>query len=99
MDRLPKVFANRLSHNINNDQKIFYGGNREIVNNSNEASIKKKISDIFSSSNHVYKSKVLLRTNSGDTEKIIVGKTSSNLITIQGELIKISDIIDIKKIY
>ena len=33
-----------------------------------------------------------------EVEKTIVGKTNNNLITIDGELIKINDILDIKKL-
>ena len=59
----------------------------------------KKINDIFASSHHVYKSKVDITLKDKVVEKTIVGKTSTDLITIDGELIKIIDILDIKKIY
>ena len=97
MKDLPKVFANKISNNIKNTQDIFYGSDREIKK-QDSLSVVKKINNIFASSTHVYKSKVKINLKGSIEEKVIVGKTSTHLITIDGELIKIIDIIDIEKI-
>lgn len=94
MKDLPKVFANTINKKINNEQDLFYSKDRKDIKKGN---IDKKINSIFSSPNHVYKSKVLIKTSKEDIEKIIVGKNSNNLITIDGELIKINDILDIER--
>lgn len=99
MKDLPRVFANKINENINNTQEIFYGNDRKILKNNNSLSIVKKINNIFASSNHVYKSRVRITLKDMEIEKVIVGKTNVNLITIDGELIKINDIIDIEKIW
>ena len=96
MHNLPKVFENKIDH-INNTQSIFYGNDRGISNN-NPKNITKKINDIFSSPNHVYKSLCKITTRNNIIEKVIVGKTNTNLITINGELINILDILDIEKL-
>ena len=98
MKDLPRVFANKINSSINNSQDIFYGNDRQEKKSHNDISIVKKINNIFASSDHVYKSKVKIELKDKTVEKIIVGKTSTNLITIDGELIKIVDIIDIEKI-
>ncbi len=98
MKDLPRVFANKIG-NINNTQDVFYGQDRLIKNPNNDGiSIVKKINNIFAASNHVYKSLVKITLKDKTIEKVIVGKTSTNLITIDGELIKIVDIVNIEKI-
>lgn len=98
MKELPKVFANKIDDSINNTQDIFYGSDRFSKIKKDDISIIKKINNIFSSSNHVYKSKVKIILRDKEVEKTIVGKNNTNLITIDGELIKIIDILDINKI-
>ncbi len=96
MKDLPKVFANPIG-DINNDQEFFYGNDRTIKK-QDSISVVRKINDIFASPTHVYKSKVRITLKNGISEKVIVGKTSTDLITMSGEKIKIIDIIDIEKI-
>ncbi len=59
--------------------------------------INQKINDIFKSSQYVYKADVQLTLKDGSVTKRIVGRNSNYLITIDNELIPISDIIDIKR--
>lgn len=97
MKDLPRVFANKIDESINNDQELFYGNMRG-ESPKDDISVVKKINNIFASSHHVYKSRVRITLKNGVVEKVIVGKTSSELITIDGELIKIVDIVDIVKL-
>lgn len=97
MKDLPKVFANQINNNLNNTQNVYYGSDRGFENKKDSVSIVKKINNIFASTNHVYKSKVKIELKDKIVEKVIVGKTNTNLITIDGELIKIIDIVDIEK--
>ena len=97
MKDLPKVFANKIDESINNDQELFYGSVRG-EDAKDDISVVKKINNIFADSHHVYKSRVRITLKNGVVEKVIVGKTSSELITIDGELIKIVDIVDIVKL-
>lgn len=97
MNDLPRVTPGKVSDNLNNTQSVFYGSERSIEK-KDDISVVKKINNIFASSHHVYKSKVKITFKDRTVEKIIVGKTSTNLITIDGELLNIVDIIDIEKI-
>lgn len=59
--------------------------------------INQKINEVFNSSNYIYKADVELTLKSGTVVKRIVGRNSTHLITIENELIPISDVIDIKR--
>lgn len=98
MKDLPRVFANKIEENINNDQELFYGNDRMETKKQDSISVVRKINNVFASPNHVYKSRVKITLKNGTTEKVIVGKTNTDLITIDGEKIKIIDILDIEKI-
>ena len=98
MKDLPKVFEGKISDDIKNTQDIFYGNERGEEKKYSSIDIIRKINKIFSSSSHVYKSKVKITFKDHVEEKEIVGKTSTNLLTINGDQIKIVDILDIEKI-
>ena len=95
MDK-PKVFANPINKKIDNVQDLFRSDkdSRSI----NPVDVNKKINEIFASRNHVYKSRVRITLKDGVVEKEIVGKTNINLLTLDGDLIRITDILDIEKI-
>lgn len=76
---------------------MFYGGIRN-TNIKSKDSIIKRINNIFASPNHVYKSNVRIIFKDKEETKILVGKTNTHLITKNGELIKITDILDIEKL-
>jgi len=98
MKELPKVFANKINENINNTQDIFDERDRYIEKKKDKLSIVRKINNIFASPNHVYKSRVKIKFKDKIEEKVIVGKTNTHLLTIDGDLIRIIDIMDIEKI-
>ena len=95
MDK-PKVFANPINKKIDNVQDLFRSDkdSRSI----NPVDVNKKINEIFASRNHIYKSKVRITLKDGVVEKEIVGKTNINLLTLDGDLIRITDIVDIERI-
>ncbi len=97
MKDLPKVFEGKVNNIKKNTQDIFYGSDRSVVK-QDSLSVIRKINNIFASPSHVYKSKVKITLKDRVIEKTIVGKTSTNLLTMTGEQIKITDILDIEKI-
>ena len=103
MRDLPKVFKNKIDKKISNNETVYYGGNNNnmISNNTNgnqvsKKNITQKINDIFSSPNYIYKTNVEITLNDKITTKRIIGRNKDYIITMDNELIKISDIIDIK---
>ncbi len=92
----PRVYANPINKKIDNVQDLFRSDkdSRSI----NPVDVNKKINEIFASRNHVYKSKVKITLKDAVVEKEIVGKTNINLLTLDGNLIRITDIVDIERI-
>lgn len=108
--KLPKVFANKIEKNLNNNETIYNSGEttknentpkEELIENNQkrntkEQTIIQKINKIFNSRNYVYKIPVKIEMQ--DTEIItkIIGKNKNNIITMDNELIKIEDIKNIE---
>lgn len=101
MKDLPKVFHNKLDKQINNNEKVYYSNNDNSTQtpeeNTNKKNINQIINKIFSSSNYVYKANVEIILKDRTITKRIIGRNKDYLITMDNELIKINDIIDIKK--
>ena len=104
--KLPKVFANKIDKNLENNDNYFYSANSETsqedIRESKEQSfivhgenVQQKIQSIFNSPRYVYKADVDITLKDGKVSKRIIGKNMTHLITIDNELIPISDIIDI----
>lgn len=101
--KLPGIFANKIEKPNTNNVRVAYGSKekdskpKEEVKSSFQLSknINQKIHSIFSSSRYVYKADVEIVTKNGVLTKKIIGKNNSHLITIDNELIPISDIVDI----
>ena len=91
----PRVFANPINKKIDNVQETFQSNKDRGVN---PVDVNKKINEIFASRNHVYKSKVKITLKDRVIDTDIVGKTNINLLTLDGSLIRITDIVDIERI-
>lgn len=98
-EKLPKVYANNINKKFNNVQELFYGleNNRNNIKKITIEELTKKLNNIFSSPNHVYKSKVVININGTEEEKLVVGRNSNSIFTLEGEVINLSEIWDIKK--
>ena len=111
MKELPKMYRNKIEKELSNNERIFstmYNKEHksiEIEENTNIISQKKdkknnytveqKIANIFNSPNYIYKIDVTIVTDKETLHKRIVGKTKTNLITIDNEYIPIITIRDI----
>lgn len=96
MNNLPKVSAFEIKKKLDNSQERFYSAENKIEKFS-PGSVVSKINSIFASNNHVYKSKVRIKLKDDLVEKIIVGKTAKELLTLSGEKIDIASIVDIER--
>jgi len=104
--KLPKVFANRIEKDLNNNERVYYERSaKENIEDKKdlkfilpeEVTINQKINKIFGSSRYVYKADVKIKYKNGETvNKKIIGRNKFELITMDNELIKISDILDIE---
>lgn len=103
--KLPKVFVNKIDKKLENNSLVYYSYHdnkqnfRKIEKEKDlksDMSIEEKIMAIFNSPNYVYKATVNIKLVDKTITKQIVGRNLFNIITIDNELIKISDIIDIE---
>ncbi len=95
-EELPKVYANPIDHELNNNTDIFYSSKKDTRGTKNN--IPRLVNEIFANPHHVYKSKVLITINNQSSEEIIVGKTNNQLLTLDGHHININDIEDIQRL-
>lgn len=97
--KIPKVFANKIDHELKNNECVFCSFNRkeEQINRPlvKGITIMQKIKSIFLSPIFVYKAKVDIVTDEGILKKEIVGYNKNNIMTINDEIIPISKIKDI----
>lgn len=99
---LPGLYKGKVKANTKNQRQAVLGAIQENVKNvvledePNDKNINRKIKDIFSSPNYVYKADVSITLDSGQTiKKTIIGRTNNSLITIDDELIDVRHITQI----
>ncbi len=98
--KLPNVFHNNKSSLNDNNKEVYYSkvSEEEVSDNIKPIIIRKKINDIFSSRNFVYKANVIITTKDGDKEVTLIHKNNNSLLTLSNESIPIDSIIDIRKV-
>lgn len=95
---LPKVYAVPINKKINNNEETFSSLERN--NFVHEEIIpKSEINKIFNSKNHVYKSKVQITTKDTTKDYEVVGLVKDGLVTLDGKIINLADIREIKKVF
>ncbi len=108
MKELPKMYHRKIDKDIENNSRVYstmYDTSSSkkasndflFINNSDDRNytVEQKIYNIFNSPNYIYKIDVTIVTDKGSINKRIVGKTKTNLITMDGEYIPINTIRDI----
>ena len=101
MSDLPRMYHNKIEKDLNNNKKVFSTLEKEEerrsinINNKNNYTVEQKIYNIFNSPNYIYKIDVVIVTDTSKETKRIVGKTKTNLITMDNEYIPINTIRDI----
>ena len=97
MKDLPKVFHNKIDKKFNNNERVYYG-NGENTKDFVEDSINvlQKINEIFASPSYVYKANVEITLKDKKVTKRIIGRNKNYIITMDNDLIPITDILDIK---
>lgn len=96
MSNLPKVYHSKINKKMNNNKNIYYSANKEkneII--KSDKTVQQKINEIFSSPNYVYKANVEIVLKDKTINRRIIGRNKSYIITMDNELIKVEDIIDI----
>lgn len=104
-----RMYKNKINKRLDNTQMVYstldkerntkeeVSSDLERVSHYDNISIDKKINDIFSSSDYIYKADVKIVTDNCILNKRIVARNRNNLITMDNEYIPISMIRDIYK--
>lgn len=97
MKILPSLYKGKTKKNKNQNETVIQKVKENVKNVVKERkNINNKIKDIFSSPNYVYKADVNMILKDGTTlKKTIIGRTNNSLITIDDELINVSNIVQI----
>lgn len=107
--KLPSVYANKIDGKVSNNKRVAYSKNGELEHEVSlqstsqerkfsfepEKNINQKLNSIFNSPKYVYKADVTIVTKDETIQRKIIGQNSTHLITLENELIPISEIIDI----
>jgi len=97
MKELPKVFHNKIDKKFDNNRSVFYSNNTYEEDRSVDTrTVLQKINEIFSSPNYVYKANVEITLRDKKVTKRIIGRNKNYIITMDNDLIPISDIVDIR---
>lgn len=106
MNKKPSLFVNKIDKQLNNNDSVYYSNNekkeskisstKKSSNKNLNQTLNQKINSIFKSSNYVYKAEVKIKLKDKEVTKKIVGKNQKYLITMDNELIPISDVLDIE---
>ena len=99
--QIPKIFVNKIDK-INNNKEVYYSykdDNKDEIKEEviipNEYDMQNKLNQLFRSNDFIYKKKFHIKTKYGENDYIIISKSYDYLLTIDGEKIYISNIIDI----
>lgn len=87
-NELPKIFKVQSNKNFNNNTNYFYGQYRNKKSKVN-------VDDLFKI-NEIYRTNVKLVLKNKTITKTIIGRTQNNLITLDNEIIPISEIIEVE---
>lgn len=97
--KLPSVFANKISSSAAHNCSVYYTNDNHKEENDNKKgqnlNVNQKINSIFNSTKYVYKADVEIKLKDETLKRKIIGRNNLHLITIDNELIPISDIVDI----
>ncbi len=92
---LPGVFSNPINKEIKNNTDYYYSILKSNENRGTKEIIK-KVNDIFSRKDFVYKKRVQIKTIDDVLNVTLVGRNNANLLTIDNQSIPITNIIDIE---
>ncbi len=95
---LPKVFVVPMDKKLNNNKDIFMSKEESFRKEKEETIDINEINKIFNSKNHVYKTRVFIKTQKKQEEVDLIGLKKDNLLTLDGKLIPLTEILEIKKV-
>lgn len=99
MKKLPKIYQNEFNKKISNNKKTCYIKNEEqaLVEPMTEIKIKKIIDEVFSGLGYSYNIPLTITTKTKEYQTSLIAKTKNRVVTLDNDIIPLSEIISIKK--
>ena len=99
MKKLPKIYQGEINKKIKNNKEFCHLETKTIENKTykNKKPNEEIIDEIFSGIGYSYNIPVIIETKNKVYNTSLIAKTKNNLITLDNEIIPISEIIIIKK--
>lgn len=101
MEKRPNIFKPTINKKLNNNKNTYYSFIEETIPDINNSynNIKKsfKVNKI-SNNNYIFNVDVLIKTRNEEIKTKISGKMGNNIITYDGRIISIDNIISIEEI-
>lgn len=101
MKKLPKIYKNSINKQINNNKNYCYINKDNVngfVKEKTPSNIEETLSSIFKSTGYPYNIKVYIKTSNKEYNTYLVSRTNKTITTLDNDLIKINEIIELKKI-
>lgn len=102
--KLPKIYQTALSHKIENNDKIFYSAYQNVkplpvTNNREEqkSSVETTLNELFKTTGYIFNIPVEIITTKRSLNTKIAGKVKNTIITLDNDVIPISEIVSIKR--
>ena len=92
-----KIYVNKVNKKIDNNQTYCDVNNEESIFNyhDDELSVDEKLNKLFNTNGYIFNIDVKIITDNKTYHTKIAGKVGDNIITLDNDIIKISDIKDI----
>ena len=94
MKKLPKIYQNEITKKIKNNKTVCYLKEEPLDPYTGIPTILEKIEQVFSGYGYSYNIPVTIKTTSKTYNTSLIAKTEKNLITLDNDIIPISEIID-----
>lgn len=92
------LFVNKFDKEFRNNEKVYYSNGKIKEKEQSKIDVKKEINEIFKSNDFIYKADVVITLKDKKIKTTIIARNNTSLITMDNEIIKISEILDIKKV-
>lgn len=94
MKKLPKIYQNEITKKIKNNKTVCYLKEEPLDPYTGIPTILEKIEQVFSGFGYSYNIPVIIKTTSKTYNTSLIAKTEKHLITLDNDIIPISEIID-----
>ncbi len=100
--KLPKIYQSSFSHKIDNNAKVFYSASTATPMSKElkihkEQSVEEVLEELFQGTGHIFNIPVEIVTPTKRLDTRIAGKVRNTIITLDNDVINVSEIISIKR--